>query len=116
MKSFTYTMAEDKPRRSAHTTNTTPTRSPSLLYRSIKPPNVTQDMQACFTRLKQLVPTTRPNQRLSKVELLQQVIDYILDLENTLELRPENDRKQSDIDERLYERRALTDCLSVCNK
>lgn len=43
-------------------------------------------MSACFRRLKQLVPTVSDSSaHLSKVQLLQHVIDYILDLENTLD-------------------------------
>jgi hypothetical protein len=43
-------------------------------------------MLACFQRLKQLVPAA--SGRMSRVQLLQRVIDYILDLENTLEIQP----------------------------
>jgi len=50
--------------------------------------NIDEDIHACFRRLKQLVPTARLNSRLSKVQLIQQVIDYILDLESTLDTKP----------------------------
>lgn len=45
-------------------------------------------MQACFHKLKQLVPTVPHDRKLSKVALLQHVIDYILDLEVTLDFKP----------------------------
>lgn len=52
-------------------------------------------MQACFARLMQLVPTIPPNGKMSKVQLLQHVIDYILDLEHTLDFRPSDLLHQS---------------------
>ena len=45
-------------------------------------------MQACFHKLKQLVPTVPHDRKVSKVALLQHVIDYILDLEVTLDFKP----------------------------
>jgi len=58
--------------------------------------NIDEDIHACFQRLKQLVPTARLNSRLSKVQLLQQVIDYILDLESTLDTKPVEVEKSCD--------------------
>lgn len=46
------------------------------------------EMQACFSKLKELVPTVPVDKKLSKCALLQHVIDYILDLELTLETGP----------------------------
>lgn len=46
----------------------------------------TSEMQACFQQLKDIVPTIPQGKKLSKTQLLQHVIDYILDLE--LALRP----------------------------
>lgn len=46
------------------------------------------EMQACFTKLKDLVPTVPLDRKISKVQLLQHVIDYIFDLECTLEHHP----------------------------
>ncbi|XP_006011407.1 DNA-binding protein inhibitor ID-4 [Latimeria chalumnae] len=46
------------------------------------------DMNDCYTRLKRLVPTIPPNKKVSKVEILQHVIDYILDLQLALETHP----------------------------
>jgi hypothetical protein len=45
-------------------------------------------MQACFNKLKELVPTVPQHKRLNQVDLLQHVIDYILDLEITLDTHP----------------------------
>eukprot|EP00918_Siedleckia_nematoides_P028870 GHVU01062092.1.p1 GENE.GHVU01062092.1~~GHVU01062092.1.p1 ORF type:complete len:130 (-),score=18.25 GHVU01062092.1:885-1274(-) len=46
------------------------------------------EMTACFLKLKELVPTVPQNKKISKTDLLQHVIDYILDLELTLEYHP----------------------------
>lgn len=46
------------------------------------------DMNDCYSRLRRLVPTIPPNKRVSKVEILQHVIDYILDLQLALETHP----------------------------
>ncbi|KAG8524146.1 DNA-binding protein inhibitor ID-1 [Galemys pyrenaicus] len=46
------------------------------------------DMNGCYSRLKELVPTLPQNRKVSKVEILQHVIDYIWDLES--ELRSES--------------------------
>nr|XP_056710678.1 DNA-binding protein inhibitor ID-4 [Euleptes europaea] len=57
------------------------------------------DMNDCYSRLRKLVPTIPPNKRVSKVEILQHVIDYILDLQLALEthpalLRPQQQQQQ----------------------
>ena len=46
------------------------------------------EMLACFAKLKDLVPTIPTDKKISRVALLQHVIDYILDLELTLEHHP----------------------------
>ncbi|NXX13597.1 ID4 inhibitor, partial [Podargus strigoides] len=46
------------------------------------------DMNDCYSRLRKLVPTIPPNKRVTKVEILQHVIDYILDLQLALETHP----------------------------
>ncbi|XP_076844665.1 DNA-binding protein inhibitor ID-4 [Brachyhypopomus gauderio] len=46
------------------------------------------DMNDCYSRLKRLVPTIPQNKKVSKVEILQHVIDYILDLQLALETQP----------------------------
>ncbi|XP_026857592.1 DNA-binding protein inhibitor ID-1 [Electrophorus electricus] len=40
-----------------------------------------QDMNSCYSKLKELVPTLPPNKKASKMEILQHVIDYIRDLQ-----------------------------------
>ncbi|XP_077577859.1 DNA-binding protein inhibitor ID-4 [Stigmatopora nigra] len=46
------------------------------------------DMNDCYIRLKRLVPTIPQDKKVSKVEILQHVIDYILDLQLALETHP----------------------------
>lgn len=46
------------------------------------------DMNDCYSRLKRLVPTIPQDKKVSKVEILQHVIDYILDLQLALEAHP----------------------------
>ncbi|CAI9585059.1 unnamed protein product [Staurois parvus] len=45
-------------------------------------------MNDCYSRLKRLVPTIPQNKKVSKVEILQHVIDYILDLQLALDTHP----------------------------
>ncbi|XP_070555812.1 DNA-binding protein inhibitor ID-2-like [Ptychodera flava] len=49
---------------------------------------LTYSMQDCYSKLKDLVPSIPPNEKVSKVELLQHVIDYIQDLQTALESHP----------------------------
>ncbi len=44
-----------------------------------------QDMNSCYSKLKELVPTLPTNKKASKMEILQHVIDYIWDLQVELE-------------------------------
>ncbi|KAL3867797.1 hypothetical protein ACJMK2_040644 [Sinanodonta woodiana] len=46
------------------------------------------EMKACFSKLKELVPTVPHHRKISKTALLQHVIDYIMDLEVALEFHP----------------------------
>jgi len=50
-----------------------------------------QDMNSCYSKLKELVPTLPTNKKASKVEILQHVIDYIWDLQVELD-EPEKSR------------------------
>lgn len=43
-------------------------------------------MDDCYARLRAMVPHIPADRRMSKVEILQHVIDYIQDLESALEL------------------------------
>jgi Helix-loop-helix DNA-binding domain len=65
-------------------------------------PETEVEMLACLAQLQELVPTVSryqkrsehsadddDGQQLSQVQLLQHVIDYIIDLENTLDFRPD---------------------------
>ena len=44
-------------------------------------------MSDCYEKLKQLVPTIPKNKKITRVEILQHVIDYIQDLQTALEER-----------------------------
>ncbi len=44
-----------------------------------------QDMNSCYSKLKELVPTLPTNKKASKMEILQHVIDYIWDLQVELD-------------------------------
>ncbi|XP_049443605.1 DNA-binding protein inhibitor ID-1 [Epinephelus fuscoguttatus] len=52
------------------------------------------DMNSCYSKLKELVPTLPTNKKASKVEILQHVIDYIWDLQVELD-EPEKSRQHS---------------------
>lgn len=50
--------------------------------------SVTEEMQVYFSKLKELVPFMPRNRKLSKLEIIQYVIDYICDLQLALEAHP----------------------------
>ncbi|TSK34865.1 DNA-binding protein inhibitor ID-4 [Bagarius yarrelli] len=52
------------------------------------------DMNDCYSRLKRLVPTIPQHRRVSRVEILQHVIDYILDLQLALERTEHSERTE----------------------
>ncbi|XP_027996220.1 DNA-binding protein inhibitor ID-2 isoform X2 [Eptesicus fuscus] len=57
----------------------TPVDDPlSLLY----------NMNDCYSKLKELVPSIPQDRKVSKMEILQHVIDYILDLQIALDAHP----------------------------
>lgn len=49
-----------------------------------EPLNLLDDMNHCYSRLRELVPGVPRGTQLSQVEILQRVIDYILDLQVVL--------------------------------
>lgn len=49
-----------------------------------------EEMHTLFGKLKELVPTMPRNKKLTKLDIIQNVIDYILDLEIALETHPAN--------------------------
>lgn len=46
------------------------------------------NMNDCYSKLKELVPSIPQNKKVSKMEILQHVIDYILDLQLALDSHP----------------------------
>ncbi|KAL1477242.1 hypothetical protein MTO96_035897 [Rhipicephalus appendiculatus] len=49
-----------------------------------------EEMHTLFGKLRELVPTMPRNKKVTKLEIIQNVIDYILDLEIALETHPAN--------------------------
>lgn len=49
------------------------------------PLSLLYNMNDCYSRLKELVPSLPQNKSVSKMEILQHVIDYILDLQIALD-------------------------------
>ncbi|GBM17959.1 hypothetical protein AVEN_111104-1 [Araneus ventricosus] len=55
--------------------------------------DITHDeIQALLTKLKEIVPNMPRNRKLSKLEIIQYVIDYIVDLQIALESHPASHR------------------------
>ncbi|KAI8501519.1 DNA-binding protein inhibitor ID-2 [Branchiostoma belcheri] len=46
------------------------------------------DMNDCYSKLRELVPTIPSNKKISRIEILQHVIDYIQDLQTALDGHP----------------------------
>lgn len=55
------------------------------------------DMNDCYSRLKQLVPSIPQNKSVSQVEILQHVIDYIFDLQIALQAEEETTRSRPEV-------------------
>lgn len=58
------------------------------MFRINKPKLDDGEMAACFLKLKELVPGIPDDKKISKTQLLQHVIDYIYDLELSLDFQP----------------------------
>lgn len=75
---------------SLRSTSTTASRITRASARSSSGSQVEQgciyNMNDCYERLRAMVPDLPARRRMSKVEILQHVIDYIQDLESALEL------------------------------
>ncbi|KAK4474553.1 hypothetical protein MN116_001697 [Schistosoma mekongi] len=52
---------------------------------SVKIDTPPTEMKRCLVKLKKMVPTIERNKKVNQLELLQHVIDYIQDLEKTLQ-------------------------------
>lgn len=57
----------------------------SDMYKLGKPKFDEGEMAACFMKLRELVPSVPHGKKISKTQLLQHVIDYIYDLEVSLD-------------------------------
>lgn len=60
-----------------------------------EPLGVLCDMNDCYSRLKELVPSLPQDRSVSKMEILQHVIDYILDLQIALDSSTANASPQA---------------------
>ncbi|CAG7832260.1 unnamed protein product [Allacma fusca] len=56
-----------------------------------------EEIQAYLTKLQELVPFMPKNRKLTKLEVIQHVIDYIRDLRQTLGLPPQSSRVTLDL-------------------
>lgn len=56
-------------------------------------------MQELYFKLRELVPTCSEKNQMTKTELLQNVIDYIFDLQDTLELDSDDDDSKAPLTE-----------------
>lgn len=52
------------------------------------PMSLLYNMNDCYSKLKELVPSIPQDRKVSKMEILQHVIDYILDLQLALDSQP----------------------------
>lgn len=52
------------------------------------PMSLLYNMNDCYSKLKELVPSIPQNKKVSRMEILQHVIDYILDLQLALDSHP----------------------------
>lgn len=52
------------------------------------PMSLLYNMNDCYSKLKELVPSIPQNKKVTKMEILQHVIDYILDLQIALDSHP----------------------------
>uniref|UniRef100_A0A8C5SU56 Inhibitor of DNA binding 2 n=1 Tax=Laticauda laticaudata TaxID=8630 RepID=A0A8C5SU56_LATLA len=83
MKAFSPVRSVRKNSLSEHSLGISRSKTPvddpmSLLY----------NMNDCYSKLKELVPSIPQNKKVSKMEILQHVIDYILDLQIALDTHP----------------------------
>ncbi|KAL4617008.1 DNA-binding protein inhibitor ID-4-like [Arapaima gigas] len=69
-------------------------------------------MNDCYSRLKRLVPTIPQDKKVSKVEILQHVIDYILDLQLALETHPVLMKQNQNHQQNLHRNHRGTMCPS----
>ncbi|KAI1295418.1 Protein extra-macrochaetae [Halotydeus destructor] len=63
--------------------------------KSKTPTRVQEEMQELLLKLQDLVPNMPKNKKMSKLEIIQSVIDYIFDLQTALESHPLRLRHQS---------------------
>lgn len=71
---------------SLHSTVTTSSSVSRVSRSALLEQGCIYNMSDCYERLRAMVPHIPVNRRMSKVEILQHVIDYIQDLESALEL------------------------------
>ncbi|XP_029426835.1 DNA-binding protein inhibitor ID-3 [Rhinatrema bivittatum] len=60
-----------------------------------EPMSLLYDMNGCYSKLKELVPGIPQGSKLSQVEILQHVIDYIFDLQIVLDQQPKEQSSEA---------------------
>ncbi|XP_017572253.1 DNA-binding protein inhibitor ID-3 [Pygocentrus nattereri] len=69
----------------------------SLSISRSRSPCELSDMNDCYSKLKELVPSIPQDKSVSQVEILQHVIDYIFDLQIALENEAETVKNSADV-------------------
>ncbi|XP_032952662.1 DNA-binding protein inhibitor ID-2-like [Rhinolophus ferrumequinum] len=83
MKAFSAVRSIRKNSLSDHSLGITRSKTPVDDWRSLL-----YNRNNCYSKLKALVPSILQNKKVSKMEILQQLIDYILDLQIALDSHP----------------------------
>ncbi|XP_006112027.1 DNA-binding protein inhibitor ID-3 [Pelodiscus sinensis] len=79
-----------------------------------EPMSLLYDMNDCYSKLRELVPGIPQGSKLSQVEILQHVIDYIFDLQIVLEEQAKGQDSSSDTS--LLSRKAAEFASELCSK
>uniref|UniRef100_V9LFU7 DNA-binding protein inhibitor ID-4 n=1 Tax=Callorhinchus milii TaxID=7868 RepID=V9LFU7_CALMI len=66
-----------------------------------EPLSLLRDMNDCYSKLRELVPSIPPNRAVSRVEILQHVIDYIFDLQIVLDKPTGAELQRSELSDEL---------------
>ncbi|CAI5781494.1 DNA-binding protein inhibitor ID-3 [Podarcis muralis] len=93
-------------------TRGTNNKSPALE----EPMNLLYDMNDCYSKLRELVPGIPQGTKVSQVEILQHVIDYIFDLQIVLEEQAKKGQDPSAAETSLLSLKAAELASELCSK